>query len=874
MPGMSRYPADSNPDAMAASLPSALAAIAARHAHRPALAAPDLPRALTFAELTAQADALAAALPPTALPAVCAILLPTSAAHVVALLGALGAGYAWLSLDPDYPDERLVLMLAETAPPLLITSGDWAARAAALAPSARIVRWPGPSLPLSPPRSPPPFPTDPWRPACVFFTSGSTGRPKSAVHPHANIMADIARQTHDLAITAADRFDLLFSASFSAFLSPVFGALLTGASVHLFPLRLRSAADLRDWLEDTRISVSTMSVSGYRRLVSSPPRHGFPALRVLSVGAEPLARADYATFSRRFPPTCRLQNALATTETRTIAQDLHPASSAPPAAVSVGLPVTGKKLELRDPAGSPVPAGATGEIVVTGEHLSPGGWDFFLALPGRTLGGPRRVVHRTGDLGRFLPDGRLVHLGRLDDQLKIRGHRVEPLEVEAALLRLPGIANAAVGALPAAGGTAALAALLVAAADPPPTPASLHAALARTLPPYAVPSRFHFVTALPATPSGKLDRRALPAAFPPLGPAEPAAAHPAPANSLLATVLAVWSRVLGHQLTADDDFFASGGDSLTAVEATTALSAALVRPLSPGLLVEGRTARTLAQVLARADDVPGLAFRPLRPGRADRPSLYLLPPWNQSSTLFRDFALTTPSPNAGPWFSLEAFDLPGQPPLDTIEAVADRLLPALLTRHPDSAFVLAGFSAAGFVAWELGRQLEARGRRDVRIILLDCPRDHAWLTAPERHAVARAKLPRVRIPRLLGYLVFPRGRSRRVILHDLFIGKIRWLLGGRRRWRQRPPDPYAVAFANNIRLSENYHVQPLGLPVGLLRARFQAGWSAKFQPDLGWAPHCRGPFALREVAASHVNQLFAPHAGTTAALLEALADRP
>ncbi len=853
-------------------LPTVFAEMVALYGERPALSGPDLPGPLSYLQVQAAASRLAVQLSarPEAPPEVCAIFLPTSATHVMAVLGVLQAGQVWLSLDPTYPDERLRLMLAETQPVAILTDATLAGRAAGLAPNSRVIIWqpdvtatPALLLPVSP---------DPWRPACIFFTSGSTGRPKSAVHTHANIFFDIARQTRDLAISPADRFDLLFSASFSAFLSPVFGALLTGASVHVWPLHLRLMTDLRDWLEDQRITVATMSVSTYRRLVAAPPRHGFPAMRILSIGAEPLVMADYEIFAQRFPRDCLLQNALATTETRTIAQECHPASAPPPSQVTCGRAVDRKPIELRDPTGQPVPVGQAGEIVVISEVISAGDWSFFRDLPQRTLGAARLTVHRTGDAGRFLPDGRLIHLGRLDSQLKVRGHRVEALEVENALLRHPAVANAAVCIIPDAAENAVLTAALITKPGQLPAPSALRNFLLGSLPEYAVPARFVFVPTLPATPSGKLDRKAVPAFIAALPEASAVASAPLVQDGndpLLDRILHLWSTALNARLQPDDDFFTSGGDSLQAVETMAALQAELNLTLSPGLIVEYSTARRLAAHLKQVSpgETAAVTVRALRSGQPGYFPVYFLPPWNHSCTVFRDLARVPAPGQAHPWFALESFN-PAEAIPDSIEQLAARYLPVLSRLHPDTPFCLAGYSAGGFITWEIARQLAAAGRRNVHVILLDCPRMFSQLTPAEAAAEARAKRPWVKMRNLISHAIHPRGLHRGDFIRELLWGKLSWWL--HRRHRQAPPDPYAEAYQANIKLSCRYQVIPLSLPVAVVRARFQASWLTRFQADLGWTPFCQGSFALEEVNDSHLNMLYAPGAKSTAETIDRL----
>jgi thioesterase domain-containing protein len=306
----------------------------------------------------------------------------------------------------------------------------------------------------------------------------------------------------------------------------------------------------------------------------------------------------------------------------------------------------------------------------------------------------------------------------------------------------------------------------------------------------------------------------------------------------------------------------------------TALQTEFGRPLSPGLLIEHPTARSLAARLATEDNPSSVTFLPLRRGHPVRPPVYLLPPWNQSCTLFRDLARTTPAPTSGAWFGVEATVAPGQPDPDSIEAIAAQLLPALIARHPDTPFVLAGFSAGGFVAWELGRQLEAAGRKDIRIVLLDCPRIHAWLDAAAAKATAMDHRPIAKMRNLTAHIFRPRGLHRSDMIVELLLGKLSWWLYRRRRYNRRPPDPYAEAFAHNIKISQNYRVPALHLPVGVLRSRYQADWTARFQCDLGWSPYCLGPLMLREIKRGHIKMLFAPAAHHTARLIEDLSCSP
>ncbi len=833
-------------------VPQRFESVAQTHATRPAVCDPH--HRWTYHDLRqrmlATAGLIAAQLPPGRPRGVVAILLPAGAPHIAAVLGVLHVGGIYLSLDPTYPEAHLRAKLAAADACAVITTPELAPRV--LAWGHRPLTLAETPLPATPPPASDPSPESF---ACLYFTSGSTGEPKAVVHTHRNILFDIARQTRDLGVTPEDRFDLLFSPSFSAFLSPVFGALLTGASVHLFDLKTHPVADLRTWISREQISISTMSVSTFRRLMAAPGIDpGYPALRLLSLGAEPLSLADLALFKRRFPPACLLQNALATTETRTIAQLLLPASAPLPTEISVGHPVGGKALVLVDDQGRPVPPGEPGEIVVESEFISPGHWHDLRHLPGHRLPAPRVSLHPTGDLGRFLPDGRLLHLGRKDHQIKLNGHRIEAGEIETAFLAHPAVANAAVFLLPShATRPDRLVALLLLVEPTPPDIAftDWRKYLAATLPSWMLPDVVVPVAALPLTPTGKLDRRRLAVFF---------AEHvPAPAQSLLSDetacaddpLFAAWKKILARpDLRPADDFFAVGGDSLSAVELMAEIALISGRRPPLGLLVEAPTFIAFRARLSVEEPLPPVVRSlPLNPGEGCLPT-YLLPPWNHSGIVFRDFG-SLPA-TGGPLVALEAFDpLPDGQPAASIESIAALYAAFLRARHPEGRFALAGFSMGGHLAWETARQLDALGSAPVHLFLLDATRFHTVLPPDERARLARQTSIVGRTVNLARYLLRPGSLDRRMLLKRAFDGPLRRLRLAPPR-PPRPADAFAAEFVGNIPLYRRYTVSAYAGPVTLVRVAEQAEWENVFHWDLGWSRHCLGRFDIVAVPGRHL----------------------
>ncbi len=286
---------------------------------------------------------------------------------------------------------------------------------------------------------------------------------------HRAILFDIGRQTNDLYLGPDDRFDSLFSYAFSASLATTFGALLNGSEVHCYDLRHNMTA-LRGWLADSRITISTMTVSMLRSVCLSGPRApDMSAMRLLSVGGEAVHPADVEAFRSVFPATCILQNAMASTESRTYVQYFVPSSGPVESPVPIGFPVAGKEVLLVDEQGSPVPSGSEGEITVRSRYLAVGyANDAPLTAIKFQAQADGTVVFRTGDRGCFRPDGSLGFLGRTDSQAKIRGYRVELDHIAQAVELHPDVRTAVVVACGDSGGNDRLVAYIVAREDVPP----------------------------------------------------------------------------------------------------------------------------------------------------------------------------------------------------------------------------------------------------------------------------------------------------------------------------------------------------------------------------------------------------------------------
>jgi amino acid adenylation domain-containing protein len=554
---------------------------------------------LSYGELAARAGRLARHLAalgiaPEARVAIC---LPRSVQQVVAVLAVLEAGGAYVPLDPAYPPERLAFMLEDCGARVLVASPGGSGLPPEIVEIAErlgvtVVGPADPSGPAVPER--PDLARSPISPettAYVIYTSGSTGRPKGVEVPHRGAAAATLHAVHLLGARPGARQLQLASFSFDAWVLEVFTALSGGATLLLGrPDSVLSGPDLAAQLREERITSAVLPPAILATLFLGG--EGFPDLRFLLAGGE-RCPADAMTLwseGRRFV------NAYGPTEASIFvaAKTIEPRGETglpAPTVASIGRPIPGARLHVVDfgsIAGRPVPLGVLGELWIGGPGLARG----YLGLPARTaesfvpdpfsgLSGER--LYRSGDLARFLPAGELEILGRTDQQIQLRGFRIEPGEVERVLAEHPAVARAAVLLRAGPVGPRLVAWVVMGESLTAELRADLRAHLRSRLPEPMVPAVFVPLAALPMTANGKLDRAAL-------REPEPEAVLPetllaggvsnAPRAGLEREIATVWQEVLGvPRVGAEDNFFDLGGHSLLLVDAQARLAARLGREI-------------------------------------------------------------------------------------------------------------------------------------------------------------------------------------------------------------------------------------------------------------------------------------------------------
>jgi len=571
---------------------------------------------LTFAEVNAAANRLAHRLRglgvgPESVVGVC---LEPGLDLVPTLLGVLKAGGAYLPVPPAYPADRLDYMLSDTAAPVVVTRKEHAGVLTGFGGVVIVLDEDTDTLAGQPSTDPHPA-SSPDNLAYVIYTSGSTGRPKGVGVTHGNVSRLFAA-TADQMLTGPDEaWALLHSYAFDASVWEIWGALLHGGRVVVVPQAVAQAPEeLLTLLERQRVTVIGLSPVAFRAVVAAAggdtARLSRLALRAITFGGDRLEAADIAEWvaSQGLPRTA-LGQAYGPTEAtvhvtyhRLGTGDLETADGIP-----IGRPIDDMRAYVLDTDGGLAPAGVPGELCAGGAGIARG----YVGRPDLTAerfvpdpyGPPGSRYYRTGDLVRMRPDGNLDFLGRTDEQIKVRGYRIEPGEIQAVLVDHPAVREAVVTAHGAASSDRRLVAYCVPAAGALPASAELAAYCAARLPDYMVPVAFVSMARVPLTGSGKLDQRALP--VPDRSSLWASQEYVAPSTPTEQRLTDIWSRVLGvERVGVTDRFFDIGGDSVTVLRAMSA-AREIGLPLSVRMLYQYGSIAEVAGAIDSAMAGPG-----------------------------------------------------------------------------------------------------------------------------------------------------------------------------------------------------------------------------------------------------------------------------
>jgi amino acid adenylation domain-containing protein len=562
-----------------------------------ALAATAEGATLTYREFNSRANLLAQYLRSlgVAKDVLVGLCLPRSLDMVIGALGILKAGGAYVPMDPAYPADRLAFMLDDAQAPVLLSNPRLAPR---LPVAERELVYLDDARIAEGPTDAPPVCIEPEDLAYVIYTSGSTGKPKGVEITHGGLANLVSWHRQAFSVTSVDRASHVAGLGFDAAVWELWPYLAAGASVHLSDEVTRNSAELlRDWLLAERITIGFVPTPLLEHLLNLPwPRKA--DLRIVLTGGDMLYQ---------YPPAdlpFLLVNNYGPTECTVVATSGPVrAETSPTMPPPIGRAITNLYIYLLDERQQPVPAGSPGEIYIGGAGLARSYHnrpeltaESFVSDPFDTESGNR--LYRTGDLGRLLPDGQIAFVGRIDDQIKIRGYRVEPSEISCALDRHPDVRASLVISREDTPGNKQLVAYVVLEEDADVTVTGLRAFLGDSLPEYMLPSAFVRMDTFPRTLHGKIDRAALPA--------------PDPRNTLQVETSQVpctdteqrVGEIVGELLNLeeiglDDNFFMLGGHSLLAAQVIARLRDAFRIEIDLRSLFEAPTVAALSAEVER-----------------------------------------------------------------------------------------------------------------------------------------------------------------------------------------------------------------------------------------------------------------------------------
>jgi len=669
------------------------------------------------------------------------VLMDRSSEMIISLLAILKAGGAYLPLDPEYPAARLRMMLEDSGAALLITRSALAERVLANVVTVVCLEDERESIAAESDENLT-CTTTAENLIYVMYTSGSTGRPKGVAVTHRSVMR-LVKGANYVELGPEQVLLQLAPTTFDAATFEIWGALLNGARLVIAPPGPLSLEEIGRTVRESGVTTLWLTAGLFHQMVDQRAED-LSGVRQLLAGGDVLSPRHVRTVLEACESNV-LVNGYGPTENTTFTACHRITNSTQIGeTVSIGRPISNTQIYILDEGMRPAPVGVVGELYTGGNGLARG------YLRGASLTAERFVpnpfselsgrLYRTGDLARYMEDGRIEFLGRMDEQVKVRGFRIEPGEIEAAVIECEGVREC-VALVREARGEKLLVAYVVAESAEPPRSSELRASLRERLPDYMVPSTFVMLDEMPLTPNGKVDRRALPA----LDGSRPEleSRYVEPRTSLEKLLAEMWQDVLEIEAVGiHDDFFELGGTSLRVVVFVNKLQQRLGVHVPVKTLFSGPNVAALAEYLKDAhpqtisgvygdDDTLSLmtglqpatgSWSPvveIQPGTTKTPLFFVHP---VGGNVFCYFNLARRLGPDQPFYALQSIGLnDGQPGHTRIEEMASYYVEHLRAVQPTGPYRIGGWSLGGVVAFEMARQLKASGDEVLMLTLIDSP---------------------------------------------------------------------------------------------------------------------------------------------------------
>jgi amino acid adenylation domain-containing protein len=792
------------------------------------------------------------------------IFMEPSADMIAAILGILKAGGVYVPIDPAYPEERLRFLAEDTGLHAVLTHTLVTAKLPTAAPMICID---GPDSPVEQHSSEPvPNWSTPESIAALIYTSGSTGRPKGACIPHRAAVRTV-RNTNYISASASDRVGQACSVSFDAAIKEIWLALTNGAALVGVPRHtLLDPKQLQDLIDKEGISILILNTSYVNQIGRDAPE-ALSKLRKVMFGGEAADPGPLRLLVNHVAPGV-LINGYGPAEGCVITT-YHEIGSIPEDAVSVpiGRPVSNAQVYLLDAMRRPVPVGVPGEIYIGGQGVARGYWNRpeltkERFVPDTFSDRAGALLYRTGDLARLRSNGDFEFLGRIDEQVKIRGHRIELAEVRHAIAAHPAVEQVVLTVREDQPGDRRLVAYITLHHTLSKPEEALRLHTRSKLPPHMLPASFVVMESIPLNANGKVDRKALP---PPDQRPESARSFEPARTDLERTLAKIWSELLRvDRIGIHDSFFDLGGHSLLAARLVARIEKELGRNIPVATLFEAPTIYHLARTLATSsceDFWSPLVELRSQTSHIDLKPFFCVHSLGANLTSQHKIASLLESDRAV--YGLQPHGLDGkQLPLQSIEAMADAYLQEIRKKQPAGPYFLGGVCLGGVIAYEMAQQLTAAGEHVALVALIDSfmPGDLTYLHQR---------------PELMQYLDWHFGEM--LLLPGLQGIKyvLRWMANGGVRLRN------AVGFGNQSSLTRatrrvaeahlkairNYCPQPYDGKVVQLMCS-DGSFRSYEDRRLAWSSLLSAGFEVQIIPGNHLSMVEEPHVRVLAEELE------